>query len=184
MFSQKIGASMITVARDVKIQVEFNPEAVTSYRLLGYENRNIADKDFRNDRVDAGEVGSGHSVTALYEVVLADEAADDLATVRLRYEKPGADGRAKELSFEFSGKQMASDISTAQRSLRLAYASATFAEVLRESPHASEVNLSDLAVMVKNAAKTEEDRELARLMFTAKRLGATDKQNTWTSQRR
>ena len=147
-------------------------------------NRDIADKDFRNDRVDAGEVGSGHSVTALYEVVLTDAGADELATVRLRYEKPGADGKAKELSFPFQSDAMASDISTAARSLRLAYASATFAEVLRQSPHASEVNLSDLAVMVKNAAKTEEDRELARLMFTAKRLGATDSQRKWTANRR
>ena len=71
----------------------------------------------------------------------------------------------------------------APRSLRLAYASATFAEVLRQSPHASEVNLSDLAVMVKNAAKTEEDRELARLRFTAKRLGATEQQESWTARR-
>ena len=184
VFSKKIAGSMITVARDVKIQVEFNPERVTSYRLLGYENRDIADKDFRNDRVDAGEVGSGHSVTALYEVVLADEQTDDLATVRLRYEKPGADGRAKELSFNFSDRDMVSDIAQADRSLRLAYASATFAEVLRESPHASEVDLQNLAVMVKNAAKAEEDRELARLMFTAHRLGATDKQETWTAKRR
>jgi len=184
VFSQKIAASMITVARDVKIQVEFNPEAVSSYRLLGYENRDIADKDFRNDRVDAGEVGSGHSVTALYEVVLTDDGAEDLATVRLRYEKPGADGTAKELSFPFASSAMARDISTAERSLRLAYASATFAEVLRQSPHASEVNLSDLAVMVKNAAKTDEDRELARLMFVAKRLGATDQQENWTAKRR
>jgi Ca-activated chloride channel family protein len=183
VFSQKIGSSMITIARDVKIQVEFNDEAVTSYRLIGYENRDIADKDFRNDKVDAGEVGSGHSVTALYEVVLADADVESLATVRVRYEKPGADGTAKELSFDFPSSAMASDITTAPRSLRLAYASATFAEVLRQSPHASEVNLSDLAVMVKNAAKTEEDRELARLMFTAKRLGATEKQESWTARR-
>jgi Ca-activated chloride channel family protein len=183
VFSQKIGSSMITIARDVKIQVEFNPEAVSSYRLLGYENRAIADKDFRNDKVDAGEVGSGHSVTALYEVVLADEAAEDLATVRVRYEKPGADGTAKELDFDFTRSTMADDIATAPRSLRLAYAQATFAEVLRQSPHASEVKLGDLAVMVKNAAKTEEDRELARLMFKAKRLGAVDQQGSWTARR-
>ena len=59
IFGEQIGGTMITVARDTKVQVEFNPAAVSSYRLIGYENRNIADKDFRNDRVDAGEVGSG-----------------------------------------------------------------------------------------------------------------------------
>jgi len=183
VFSKKIGSSMITVARDVKIQVEFNKDAVSSYRLIGYENRDIADRDFRNDRVDAGEVGSGHSVTALYEVILADEGEEELATVRLRYEKPGADGKAKELSFPFKGSTMAKGMASAERSLRLAYASATFAEVLRQSPHATEVDLSDLAVMVKDSAKTQEDRELARLMFTAKRLGATDGQTTWTAKR-
>ena len=65
IFGDKIAGTLITVARDTKIQVEFNPDAVESYRLIGYENRDIADKDFRNDRVDAGEVGSGHSVTAV-----------------------------------------------------------------------------------------------------------------------
>ncbi len=184
VFSQKIGSSMITVARDVKIQVEFNPESVVSYRLLGYENRNIADKDFRNDRVDAGEVGSGHSVTALYEVILADNGAEDLATVRLRYEKPGADGKARELSFGFETGSMSQTTEEADRSLRLAYASATFAEVLRQSPHATEVSLSDLAKLAKEASKTEEDRELVRLIYTANRLGATQGQARWTGDRR
>ena len=72
IFGEQIGGTMITVARDTKVQVEFNPAAVSSYRLIGYENRDIADADFRNDRVDAGEVGSGHSVTALYEVILGE----------------------------------------------------------------------------------------------------------------
>ena len=78
-------STMISIARDVKIQVEFDPKSVESYRLIGYENRDIADKDFRNDRVDAGEVGAGHNVTALYELVLADGAKNknELATVRL-----------------------------------------------------------------------------------------------------
>ena len=194
VFSQKIGSSMITVARDVKIQVEFNPESVVSYRLLGYENRDIADRDFRNDKVDAGEVGSGHSVTALFEVILSEDGADadgqdgngqlELATVRLRYEKPGADGRAKELRFRFDTGSMSESVDEAERSLRLAYATATFAEVLRQSPHASEVSLAELAKMAKGAARTEEDRELARLIFTANRLGATDGQSDWTAKRR
>ena len=63
---------MITVARDTKVQVEFNERTVKAYRLIGCKNHDIADKDFRNDRIDAGEVGSGHSVTALYEVKLVD----------------------------------------------------------------------------------------------------------------
>ena len=65
VFVEDFNSTMISIARDVKIQMDFNPEVVQSYRLIGYENRDIADKDFRNDKVDAGEVGSGHNVTAL-----------------------------------------------------------------------------------------------------------------------
>jgi Ca-activated chloride channel family protein len=72
VFGEDLEATLRVIARDVKIQVEFNPEAVIAYRLIGYENRDIADRDFRNDAVDAGEIGAGHTVTALYDVVLAD----------------------------------------------------------------------------------------------------------------
>src|SRR5437773_11662091 len=82
-----------TIARDVKIQVEFDPAQVVRYRLLGYENRFIANQDFRNDKIDAGEVGAGHQVCALYELELASKPAQDagpkpLAVVRLRWKAP------------------------------------------------------------------------------------------------
>ena len=76
------------IAKDAKVQVDFNPDVVSRYRLLGYENRRVADEDFRNDAVDAGEVGAGHSVTALYELKLRDDDDGALATVMLRYEDP------------------------------------------------------------------------------------------------
>src|SRR5688572_197610 len=78
------------IARDVKLQVEFDPAQVSRYRLLGYENRAIADADFRNDKVDAGEIGAGHQVVALYEIArtLPADPAGPLATVRLRYKEP------------------------------------------------------------------------------------------------
>ena len=77
----------------VKIQIDFNPEAVDSYRLVGYENRVMAAEDFDNDRKDAGEIGAGHSVTALYEIIPAAGAgnADRLAEIRFRYKKPDQD---------------------------------------------------------------------------------------------
>src|ERR1700741_3394357 len=98
-------STLATIAQDVKFQVEFNPAAVREYRLIGYENRMLAREDFNNDKVDAGEIGAGHRVTALYEVVpvgakgrvdsLRYGAKTDLATgkgelanVRLRYKKP------------------------------------------------------------------------------------------------
>jgi Ca-activated chloride channel family protein len=183
IFGEKIGGTMITVARDTKIQVEFNRDAVKAYRLLGYENRDIADKDFRDDRVDAGEVGSGHSVTALYEVILAKNPDDELATVRLRWEKPGADGEATERSFGFASDKLRGSMSTASDSLKLAYGAATFAEVLRQSPHAAEVELSELQEIVDGVATDKESRELSRLIGMAERLGATDEQVAWMDKR-
>jgi len=183
LFGEKIGGTLITVARDTKIQVEFNKESVKAYRLLGYENRDIADKDFRNDRVDAGEVGSGHSVTALYEVLLADEVTDDLATVRVRWEEPGADKKASEEQFSFTSQNFAKRAERASDSMRLAYGAATLAEVLRQSPHAAEVDLVELGALVDSASGSKEARELSRLIATADRLGAMDKQAEWVAER-
>ena len=147
IFGEQIGGTMITVARDTKVQVEFNPAAVSSYRLIGYENRDIADADFEERPVDAGEVGSGHSVTALYEVILGENASDGLATVRVRWEAPGADKDAEE-TFDFSASMLQQDVSSASDATKLAYGAATLAEVLRQSPHAAEVDLEALADLV------------------------------------
>lgn len=182
IFGEKIGGTMITVARDTKIQVEFNPEAVEAYRLIGYENRDIADRDFRNDRVDAGEVGSGHSVTALYQVVLAEDHDGELATVRVRWEKPGADSKATERAFGFDADSLVGDPADSSDGLKLAYAAATFAEVLRQSPHAAEVDLQALRAMVNEVGTSTEARELARLIGTADRLGAMSAQASWVSK--
>src|SRR5205823_1290025 len=89
VFSEQVNGLLEVVAKDVKVQVQWDPKAVESYRLIGYENRDIADKDFRNDKVDAGEVGAGHSVTAMYDVVLKSTATSPV-TVRLRHKGPDA----------------------------------------------------------------------------------------------
>ena len=183
IFGEKIGGTLVTIARDTKIQVEFNPSAVKAYRLLGYENREIADKDFRNDRVDAGEVGSGHSVTALYELRLAKFPEEGLATVRLRWERPGADGEGVERAFEFEPQWRSASVRGASRSLKLAFGAATFAEVLRQSPHAAEVDLHELQEIVDEVADDKESRELSRLIGMAERLGATDRQFAWLQNR-
>ncbi len=88
---QEMGGTMYTVAKDVKLQTEFDPDMVESYRLIGYENRLLADEDFEDDSVDAGDIGSGHTVTALYELVLTDAAkdrTDPMLTVSMRYKEP------------------------------------------------------------------------------------------------
>ena len=105
---ENFGANLFTVARDVKIQVEFNPAHVKSYRLIGYENRALADADFNNDKKDAGDVGAGHAVTAIYELIPNEssqpisvdplkyqapmdktELLHELLTLKIRYKKPG-----------------------------------------------------------------------------------------------
>ncbi len=174
VFVEDFGSTMISIARDVKIQVEFD-DAVESYRLIGYENRDIADKDFRNDRVDAGEVGAGHNVTALYELVLDKRArsSEQLATVRLRYEAPGADKSATERSWDVSVADVEKN-SSPSKELRLAYTAGTFAEILRQSPYTSEIVLSDLISYGQEAVRRSEkdDTELLKLMKKAHSLGA------------
>ena len=88
VFVDDLVGTIQNIAKDTKVQVDFNPQVVRSFRLLGYENRDVADEDFRDDTVDAGEVGAGHSVTALYEMKLHGQAEGTLATVYLRYEDP------------------------------------------------------------------------------------------------
>jgi Ca-activated chloride channel homolog len=89
VFAKKLTATIFTIAQNAKIQVEFNP-VVERYRLLGYENRDVTDEVSRNDAVDAGEIGAGHSVTALYEVKIADDGnpAETVLTVRPGYADP------------------------------------------------------------------------------------------------
>ncbi len=174
VFVDELGGTLLTIARDVKIQVEFNPESVAAYRLIGYENRDVADKDFRNDRVDAGEVGSGHNVTALYDVLLKDGYSSDLATVRLRWEQPGPDSEATEQAWSLSERTLKERTAMASRATRMAYSAGTFAEILRGSPHTAEISLSELARFAASASRPGEkdDRELVSLIRLADSLGA------------
>jgi Ca-activated chloride channel family protein len=111
VLDDELDATLFTIAHDVKIQIEFNPAFVSEYRLIGYENRALREEDFDNDRVDAGEMGAGHQVTALYEIVpagsrgwlpgrryaanrrpaIGDAEDGELAYLRLRYKLPGED---------------------------------------------------------------------------------------------
>ena len=93
---EQMGSTLVTVAKDVKIQVDFDPATVSQFRLIGYENRVMAHQDFANDAKDAGDIGAGHHVTALYEIAPAPAAGKPggearLMTVKLRYKKPNED---------------------------------------------------------------------------------------------
>ncbi|NVJ20240.1 von Willebrand factor type A domain-containing protein [Myxococcus sp. AM011] len=131
IFVQNLTGTLQVVAKDVKLQVEFDPKDVSLYRLLGYENRMLTKQAFRDDRVDAGEVGAGHSVTALYEVK-PREGASNLGTLRIRYKAPEG-GDSKELETKLPVTALRSSFARAEPTTRLAYVAAAFAEKLRGS---------------------------------------------------
>jgi Ca-activated chloride channel family protein len=157
---EEIGGTLVTIAKDVKIQVEFNPLQVGAYRLIGYENRMLSKEDFNDDRKDAGEIGSGHTVTALYELVPPDkvrsapsvdplkyqqpaetsEAAGggELLTLKLRYKEPDRD-KSRLLTFPVTDDGRALD--EASTDFKFAAAVAMFGMVLRDSPQRGEASL-------------------------------------------
>jgi Uncharacterized protein YfbK, C-terminal/von Willebrand factor/von Willebrand factor type A domain/Putative zinc-finger len=132
LFTTQFEARFREIARDVKIQVQFNPEAVKSYRQIGYKNRQLSKADFRNDKVNAGEVGSGQAVTALYELNLKDSIPKDtiVATIRIRYKKAG-DMSVEEKAFYLSEGDIKEKFKTASPNFKLASFVAEFAESLR-----------------------------------------------------
>jgi len=159
-----------TLARDVKIQVEFDPAVVSAWRQIGYDNRQLADRQFRDDSVDAGEVGAGHQVTALYEVQLVDPSATAvLGELRLRYEAPGAEsGAAVEREMKLVGTPRET-LSHASADTRVAVVAATFAERLRGRPGPALSSLDDLLPIRPEYA--ERDGELREAIGRARQLG-------------
>ena len=129
---QEMGGTLYTVAKDVKLQLEFNPDTVQSYRLIGYENRVLANEDFNNDKVDAGEIGAGHSVTALYEIIPAESEADSLLKLAMRYKEP--DGNQSLLK-EFDITKSASYSEQIQKNEAFAAAVTEFGMLLRNSQY-------------------------------------------------
>ncbi len=129
LFGEELGSMVEVVARDVKVQVCFNADAVKRYRLIGYENRAIDDNAFGNDTTDGGEIGSGHSVTALYELELVPNGAPQVGRVVLKYVDPVSGNRGTLV--ESLGDQSG----VAANRFYFAQAVAEYAETLRESPH-------------------------------------------------
>jgi len=183
----EMGGTLFTIAKDVKIQVEFNPTRVGAYRLIGYENRLLNKEDFNNDKKDAGELGAGHSVTALYEVIPPGEdvpnanvdalkyqksdavASSELATIKLRYKDPKGD-TSKLLS------EIVSDAPAAMMSdnLRLAAAVAEFGMLLRNSEHKGQSTFEDVMELATSVRAEDEEgyrRDFLALVARAKGLG-------------
>ncbi len=169
VFETQLTGTLEVIAKDVKIQVEFDPKVVRRYRLVGYENRDIADKDFRDDKVDAGEIGAGHSVTAVYEVELTGEKAS-LGTVRIRAKAPNGT-EAAEQAFPFEQRMMRASLDTASTDFRFALAVASAADVLRGSPSAQGWNLATAQKLAEGSTDGQADREeFAKLVARARGL--------------
>lgn len=171
VFSSQVDGLLEVIARDVKIQVEFDPAVVKQYRLVGYENRAIADRDFRNDRVDAGEIGAGHSVTALYEVELASAQGSPL-TVRIRHKAPEGSEEASEQEFALDASHIAARFEDASASFHFAASVASFAELLRESPYVPGLTYARAADLAR--ASSEDRVERAELVRLAERAASLE----------
>jgi len=189
---ESIGGTLVTIAKDVKIQVEFNPAEIEAYRLIGYENRLLRNQDFNDDQIDAGEIGAGHTVTALYELVPAGqqiEGADvdplkyqverdlslsakseELLTLKLRYKEP-AGSESKLLQFPVQAAEKSFD--KAEQSLRFAAAVAAFGMLLRNSEHKGDSTYEKVISIAEKSSG--EDRsgyrsEFVRMVKRAKAL--------------
>jgi Ca-activated chloride channel family protein len=177
LFVDNLVGTLQLVARDAKIQVEFNPEVVLRYRLVGYENRDVADQDFRNDAVDAGEVGAGHSVTALYEIQRLPDSEGDVATVRIRYHKPNNTAVIEEAQ-TVNSRTTARTLDDTSPRFRLAVSVAQYAELLRYSRWARGTVLENVVGTAHTAAQQlgndQDVREFVSLLDQAAALAPND----------
>jgi Ca-activated chloride channel family protein len=168
---EQVGGTLVTIAKDVKIQIEFNPAQVAAYRLIGYANRMLAPEDFNDDKKDAGEIGAGHTVTALYELVPAGEevdvpsvdplkyqtttrpsdesVAEELLTLKLRYKAPDGD---KSKLLEFPVVDGGAPFGKASPDFQFAAAVASFGMLLRDSEHQGDATY-DAVLEIATAAK-------------------------------
>ncbi len=191
----QFGGTLLTIAKDVKLQVEFNPARVKYYRLIGYEKRMMKAEDFADDKKDAGELGSGHSVTALYEIVPAENetggrqdltyqtvqikdaarASTDLATIRFRYKKPDGDVSTEHVS-RIPAVSTAFD--KAGENIRFAASVAEWAMLLRNSEHKGNANYTEVLRMAREAKGADIEgyrAEFIRLVELSELLDAKTK---------
>jgi Ca-activated chloride channel homolog len=153
LFTQDLTGTLQTVALDAKVQVEFDPAVVATYRLIGYENRAIADQDFRDPNVDAGAIGAGHEVTALYRLSLVPGANEDdtLGTVRLRWTEPNA-SRESKLDRPIAAGDLARRFEATDPTFKLDAIVAASAEVLRGMDGSDDATMRDVVQVAHEAA--------------------------------
>lgn len=186
---KEFAGNMYAIAKDVKIQIEFNPKYVKSYRLIGYENRKLKNEDFTNDKIDAGELGSGHTVTALYEIISTDVNSEfspkendlkytkntndenfnnELATVKFRYKKPDGDQSSEIVQVVKNTNQ---SFSSSSDDFKFASSVAWFGLVLRNSNLIKNKDLKDIESLAKKGRGKDDEgyrAEFVRLVETYK----------------
>jgi Ca-activated chloride channel family protein len=188
---------LFTIAKDVKLQIEFNPANVQGYRLIGYENRMLAKEDFNNDKKDAGDLGSGHTVTALYEVIPAgvktdlldkvdplkytpvkskelSSAGKELMTIKLRFKKPDGD---KSRLIEQPVADTRKSWRDASENFRFAAAVAGYGMLLRQSAFKGNLNYQTIQQMAKTAIGTDKEgyrKEFLKLVANTAKLNKSD----------
>lgn len=193
---EEVTSTLVTIAKDVKIQVEFNPAAVREYRLIGYETRMLAREDFRNDKVDAGEIGAGHTVTAIYEVMLTDsdgglipplryqenglepgtEFNDEFAFLKIRYKQPDAETSTL-ITRPVTVADAFGTVDDAPRDVRFAAAVAAFGELLHGGRYTVEYGYDDVVALAQGARGDDPygyRNEFIRLVRLAQSVTATD----------
>nr|MBN2276773.1 von Willebrand factor type A domain-containing protein [candidate division Zixibacteria bacterium] len=164
IFMENLTGTLQVIARDVKIQVDFDPAVVRSYRLIGYENRDVADDKFRDDKEDGGEIGSGHQVTALYEIKLNPQKSRlPLGTVFIRYKEPDAE-IVHEVSRKIDRALFLKEFEQQSANFRLAAAAAEFAEILGKSYWARDSKLETVYQMVQGIFEENQSVEIVDLM--------------------
>lgn len=164
VFVDELTGTLVTIAQDVKVQVDFDGGNVAWYRLIGFENRDVADEDFRDDRVDGGEIGAGHTVTALYQVELARGVSRDdrLAEVSVRWAEPERGG-IDEVRGQVTADLLSETWSDTSTRFQLATTVAAYAEELREGRYAAAYDIADVADEVDRLAEELEDPDVWEL---------------------
>ena len=193
---EQMGSTLFTIAKDVKIQVEFNPARVAGYRLIGYENRLLAKEDFNNDKIDAGEIGAGHTVTALYEIIPAGKsvqgspsvdplkyqqpekksvaASNEILTVKVRYKAPDGE-KSSLLEIPLAAVEIPSP-DKASEDFRFATAVAAFGMKLRGSPHIGEMTWAEIQDIARGALGKDPGSYRAEFLTLVEKAKALEKE--------
>lgn len=168
LFVDDLTSTLQVIARDAKIQIDFNPEVVSYYRLVGYENREIADQDFRDNGVDAGEIGAGHSAVALYAVHFVPDADGRIATMQLRWQDPDT-YEVQEINGNINTWDIGEDYEAMSTSYRVAVTVMQFAEVLRQSPWGEETSLKQVRKYAENLRWNTDDPDVVEFIDLVER---------------